>query len=145
LHVPLSNPCSGSKRWWTDELAILRQEMARMHRKWKSDRHDSHYTDYKRSRNLYFQAIRQSKAQCWKTFLNSAHGQDIFTAAKYTRPTMSLKTPTLSGLRCRYNHSERKNHTKFFAEPPPHWSKTIPHRLNPSLHQLLKTKHPLLF
>src|SRR5207302_2523741 len=48
-------------------------------------------------------------------------------------------------LRCRYNHSERKNHTKFFAEPPPHWSKTIPHRLNPSLHQLLKTNHPLLF
>ena len=63
LHVPLSNPCSRSKRWWTDELAILRQEMARMHRKWKSDRQDSHYTDYKTSRNLYFQAIRQSKAQ----------------------------------------------------------------------------------
>src|SRR5207302_2068931 len=48
-------------------------------------------------------------------------------------------------LRCHYNHSERKNHTKFFAEPPPHWSTTIPHRLNPSLHQLLKTNHPFLF
>src|SRR5205807_652312 len=25
-------------------------------------------------------------------------------------------------LRCLWNHSERKNHTKFFAQPPPHWS-----------------------
>src|SRR5437588_13111386 len=33
LHIPHSNPCSRSKRWWTDELATLRQEMARMHRK----------------------------------------------------------------------------------------------------------------
>src|SRR5207302_1255928 len=44
-------------------------------------------------------------------------------------------------LHCRYNHSERKNHTKFFAEPPPHWLTTISHHLNPSLHQLLKTNH----
>src|SRR5207302_9521519 len=49
------------------------------------------------------------------------------------------------GLRCRYNHSERKNHTKFFAEPPPHWSTTISHRLTPSLHPLLQTNHPFLF
>src|SRR5205807_7303077 len=48
-------------------------------------------------------------------------------------------------LRCRYNHSERKNHTKFFAEPPPHWSTTISHRLAPSLHPLLQTNHPFLF
>src|SRR5205807_5977842 len=47
--------------------------------------------------------------------------------------------------RCRYNHSERKNQTKFFAEPPPHWLTTISHRLNPLLHPLLQTNHPLLF
>src|SRR5207253_8619386 len=48
-------------------------------------------------------------------------------------------------LRCRYNHSERKNHTKFFAEPPPHWSTTISHRLAPLLYPLLQTNHPFLF
>src|SRR5437879_812607 len=36
-------------------------------------------------------------------------------------------------LRCRYNHSKRKNHTKFFAEPPPHWSTTKSQRFTPSL------------
>src|SRR5207253_5868936 len=57
----------------------------------------------------------------------------------------SIKSTIKTGLRCRYNHSERKNHTKFFAEPPPHWSTTISHRLTPSLHPLLQTNHPFLF
>src|SRR5947209_14265134 len=58
-------------------------------------------------------------------------------------PPLPFTLPTR--LRCRYNHSERKNHTKFFAEPPPHWSTTISHRLTPSLYPLLQTNHPFLF
>ena len=96
LHVPLSKPCTRSKRWWNEELTILRQEMARKYRKWKCRKENTDHTDYKRCRNRYFRAIRDSKADCWQSFLNSARGQDIFTAVKYTRPTQSLKTPTLS-------------------------------------------------
>src|SRR5205807_10293150 len=47
-----------------------------------------------------------------------------------------------SRLRCRYNHSERKNHTKFFAEPPPHWSTTKSQRFTPSLYRLFINKLP---
>src|SRR5437879_3422692 len=60
-------------------------------------------------------------------------------------PGTPCTPPYLRGVRCRYNHSERKNHTKFFAEPPPHWSTTISHRLTPSLYPLLQTNHPFLF
>src|SRR5205807_5639788 len=63
-------------------------------------------------------------------------------------PNVRTKQPLLWSslrLRCRYNHSERKNHTKFFAEHPPHWSTTISHRLAPSLYPLLQTNHPFLF
>src|SRR5713101_6788073 len=49
------------------------------------------------------------------------------------------------GLRCRYNHSERKNHTKFFAEPPPHWSTTISHHLTLHFKDFSRANHPLLF
>src|SRR5437868_3203035 len=48
-------------------------------------------------------------------------------------PTTTTFNTVQSGLRCRYNHSERKNHTKFFAEPPPHWSTTKSQRFTPSL------------
>jgi len=33
LHVPLSKPCSRSKRWWTEELSTMRQAMAKQFRK----------------------------------------------------------------------------------------------------------------
>jgi len=73
----------------------MRQAMAKQHRKWKSTQLDSEYTDYKRHRNTYFRAIRESKANCWQNFLNTARNQDIFTAVKYIRPTQALKTPPL--------------------------------------------------
>ncbi|CUS06713.1 unnamed protein product [Tuber aestivum] len=96
LHIPLSKPCSRSKRWWTEELASMRTEMAKCCRIWKHCRLETDYTDYKRSRNGYFRKIRASKSNSWKGFLNSARGQDIFTAVKYTRPTKSLKSAPLS-------------------------------------------------
>ncbi|CUS06639.1 unnamed protein product [Tuber aestivum] len=40
--------------------------------------------------------IRDCKANCWHSFLNTVRGQDIFTAVKYTRPRKSLQTPPLS-------------------------------------------------
>ncbi|CUS06712.1 unnamed protein product, partial [Tuber aestivum] len=96
LHVPLSKPCSRSKRWWNEEPTSMRSEMAKCCRTWKQSRLGTDYTDYKRSRNKYFRKIRDCKANCWQSFLNTARGQDIFTAVKYTRPTRSLKTPPLS-------------------------------------------------
>ncbi|CUS08851.1 unnamed protein product [Tuber aestivum] len=72
LHVPLSKPCSRSKRWWTEELTGMRTEMAKCYRKWKHSRLETDYTDYKRSRNKYFRKIRDSKANCWQSFLNTA-------------------------------------------------------------------------
>jgi hypothetical protein len=95
LHVPLSKPCSRSKRWWTEELATMRQAMAKQHRKWKSTQLDTEHADYKRYRNKYFRAIRESRTNCWKNFLNSATNQDIFSAVKYIKPTQALKTPPL--------------------------------------------------
>ena len=65
LHVPLSKPCSRSKRWWTEELSTMRQAMAKQFRKWKSTQLDSEYADYKRHRNTYFRAIGESKADRW--------------------------------------------------------------------------------
>jgi len=121
LHVPLSKPCSRSKRWCSAELTTLRQEMAKTHRKWKSSRLDPNYTDYKRSRNRYFRAIIDSKANCWQTFLNSAKGLDIFTAVKYTRPTQSMKTPTLSfGEQCATDFDSKCNMftQRMFPNPP---------------------------
>jgi len=33
LHVPLSKPCSRSKKWWTEEHSTMRQAMAKQFRK----------------------------------------------------------------------------------------------------------------
>jgi len=62
----------------------MRQPMAKQFRKWKSTQLDSEYSDNKRYRNTYSRAIRESKANCWQNFLNTAKNQDIFTAVKYT-------------------------------------------------------------
>ena len=87
IHVPLSKPCSRSKRWWSEDLASLRQITAKQHRKWKNTKLDTDHADYKKHRNKYFRAIRENKANCWQTFLSTARNQDIFAAVKYTRPT----------------------------------------------------------
>ena len=99
----------------------MRQEIAKKYRKWKSSRLDPDHTDYKRSRNRYFRAIKDSKANCWQTFLNSAKGQDIFTAVKYNRPTQSMKTPTLSfGEQCTTDFDSKCNMftQSIFPNPP---------------------------
>ena len=82
---------------------------------------EANHTDYKRCRNRYFRAIRDCKANCWQTFLNSAKGQDIFTAVKYTRPTQSLKTPTLTlGQQCATDFDSKCSMftSTMFPDPP---------------------------
>jgi len=49
------------------------------------------------------------------------------------------------GLHCRYNHSARKNKTKFFAELSPHWSTTNPHHFIAHYKDFSSTNHLCLF
>jgi hypothetical protein len=54
------------------------------------------HNDYKALLNQYFRAIRIVKQPVWKEFLANAHGTDIFTALRFTKPRKAERTPPVT-------------------------------------------------
>lgn len=55
------------------------------------------FSKCKSNRNKYFITIRSVKEKYWNTFLFEAHGKDVFTALRYTKPRKCERIRTLQG------------------------------------------------
>jgi ribonuclease HI len=64
-------------------------------RLWKNTQSEHYHERYRAARNQYFRDIRSAKERCWRRFLSSARGADIFTAYRYMKPTRHQATPPL--------------------------------------------------
>jgi hypothetical protein len=76
--------CSRSKRWWSEDLKQLRQELGNARRKWKN--HPAGISRFKEARRNFRRGIRRAKREYWNQFLQESKGNDVWTATHYTSP-----------------------------------------------------------
>jgi ribonuclease HI len=83
-HVPLSKPSPFSKRWWSKDLTLMRQNVHRAETRAKRARAPpERYVEYIRLRNAYHSAIRTQKRQHWRDWIEEADEKSIWQANKY--------------------------------------------------------------
>ena len=92
-NIPKRKMCPRSKVWWNDELTKLRQQYSHIRRQWKKSQQD--WSIVANTRNIYHDAIKNAKTQCWRKFLANAKGKEMFKAYKYTKPRMVEKLPPI--------------------------------------------------
>jgi hypothetical protein len=76
--------CSTSKRWWSDHLKQLRQELGQARREWRN--HPAGISRFKEARRNFRRGIRRAKRESWHRFLQEGKGNDVWTATRYTSP-----------------------------------------------------------
>ena len=95
-NIPRRKPCSKSKVWWSDNLTLLRKEMARENRVYKRHNQSQHqWEKFTTCRAEYFQAIKKAKQNSWSKFLSESRWKNIFQAYKYTKPRLMQKIPPI--------------------------------------------------
>src|SRR5258706_2456957 len=90
--VPLIKPTPHTKRWWSNELTLLRKDRNKAsaeHYKCSGlPDHPSH-SNYKTISKEFAKAIETAKADHWQDWINHVGGEDIWAIHKYmkTNPT----------------------------------------------------------
>jgi len=98
-HTPRAQPSPYAKRWWTEELTILRRAMTAARNKMvKMRRHnepsEGAQTLWKQARKAYFHKMDKSKKRHWNDFLSDPN--NIWKANQYTKLTNAgMHVPTL--------------------------------------------------
>ena len=69
--------------------------MSSYRRHWKQHRSEVKWSQFIRSRNQYFQAIKNVKVKFWTTFLVEAEEKDVFQVFKYTKSCLVEKISSL--------------------------------------------------
>ena len=70
--IPRLKPCERSKPWWSTKLTSLRKSLNRAFRLYKKNPSSQLEEEYKTTRNLYCNSIREAKRTCWDNFLQNA-------------------------------------------------------------------------
>jgi len=94
--IPTMRIMERSKPWWNNELKALRKAGSMACRAWKRAKTATALQAWREARNTYFHAIRKAKTNHWLEFLNNATGKEVFTAARYTKPSTLTKIPTIT-------------------------------------------------
>jgi ribonuclease HI len=93
-NVPRHRICSKSKRWWTPALSALRKEYAKAARlEYETRTTDRwHLAKARRNevRNKYIAAVRKTKNEHWKTWLENIDEHDIWVAGKFAKNPLSF-------------------------------------------------------
>jgi hypothetical protein len=79
-HVPLSKPCPHLKRWWTRELTEMCKKVKRLGcASWAMRGLQGHpdHEWFRRARNDYAKAIRETKAKHWTAWLADMDEESI--------------------------------------------------------------------
>src|SRR5258706_11902587 len=75
---------------WTQEIADCRQAVGRAKRN-----HLKRSGVVREARRALRRAIRRAKRQHWNDFVSGATGQDVWIAARYTKPTVGASVRPL--------------------------------------------------
>lgn len=102
-HVPTSEICPKSKRWWTKELMAMRRNMNKLGRKvskLRSRPGDPLRKEYKTAKKVYAREIKKNNKQHWRDWLERAQDPDIWMAHRYISATSAegnnSRIPTLN-------------------------------------------------
>ena len=87
--------CSHSKRWWSEDIKAIRREMGRLKRRWKKEKMEQRYEEYRKSRNMVVDEIRRARREYWTNFLQDASGDNLWTVIRYTRTRGSRLIPDI--------------------------------------------------
>ena len=100
--VPTTDVCPKSKRWWTREIGDLRSRFRKMGRKvgrYSDQPEHPIHAEYKDAHRQYDRAIKYSKRNHWRDWLEKASDPDLWTANKYLAAAASdggrTRIPTL--------------------------------------------------
>jgi ribonuclease HI len=123
-HATATAPTPFSKRWWSEELSILRKEASKARRRWRQSRTLEHKAAWMEARRIYEKNIHKHKRDHWRTFLGNLDQTTLFTAARYATttpapryiPPIKRADGTLAGSP---PAQVEVFHSTFFAPPPP--------------------------
>jgi hypothetical protein len=124
-HVPRAKESPYAKRWWTEELSLLRTDFTTKRNRITTLRRQGKDTSQAReishrARRLYLDAIDTQKKQHWKDFLDDP--ENIWKAASYARPSRAaMDIPELVVGETRYQSDSEKAKVlmdTFFPMPP---------------------------
>ena len=103
-HVPKAKPSPYAKRWWTEDLSVLRKSYTRLRNQIRRRRRNRE--DYSPrldgqawvAKNIYFKAIREQKKKHWEDFLED--NENIWQVSKYLSNDAGTSSfATISGLK----------------------------------------------
>lgn len=108
-HVPKASPSPYAKRWWTEDLSVLRKSYTRLknqlRRRWRNREDYSPQLDTQAwvAKNVYFKAIRAQKKKHWDDFVED--NENIWQASKYLSNSAGTSSfATISRLRSPEDH-----------------------------------------
>jgi len=90
-HAAMKRPCRWSKPWWTPELTKLRKDFTCAARRAKMD--PSLTQDAKEKKKPYQSTVKRAKAAHWRTFLENAKKNDVWTAHQFTKKRLDDTVP----------------------------------------------------
>ncbi len=98
LYVPWTKPSPYIKRWWTDELSVLRKHLRTVQKKaYRVQMFSDHpiHEEKRQIRKAYVEAMDATKTRCWMEWLENAGGSSIWEICSF------ISQPTSDGGRSR--------------------------------------------
>lgn len=83
--VPESRPSIHEKRWWSPELHPLKQEAARLRRRWQTIRTDENHLAYSEAAKTYQTAMNKQKRLYWQRYISTVAPNDLYKAVRVTK------------------------------------------------------------
>jgi ribonuclease HI len=117
--TPRKKPCPHSKRWWTEELTLLRREANRLRNIYRRTKLDMDKAAWRTKANHYMSRIAQAKKDKWREFVNNACNKSIWQVKRYTTNTPAPSfIPTLDGYAASHSQKVELLQKGFFPPPP---------------------------
>ena len=117
--TPRANICPFSKRWWNEDLAVLRIQVQWLRRRASKYGRWEDTIKWKKVRRIYQRRIDESKRNVWRKFVNEADDQQIWKVNDYLNSTsINSYIPTLEGEATINNQKTDKLSKSFFPSPP---------------------------
>jgi len=87
----IKRPGKWSKSWWTPELIQRRKDFTVKTRKAKEDPRGM--DDAKQAKRKYQNEVKKAKSTHWRTLLENAKKNDVWTAHQFTKKRLGPKVP----------------------------------------------------